>query len=61
MDFTDVPVGFSMALAKNEAAMLHYASLSKKEKQNILDKAHNVHSKNEMDSLVASLAVNAIQ
>ena len=56
MDFYKVPIGFGMALAQNEAAMLRYAQLSEKEKSRILDKAHSIRSEGEMYSLVASLA-----
>ena len=56
MDFYKVPIGFGMALAQNEAAMLRYAQLEEAEKQNILNKAHNVRSEKEMYTLVASLA-----
>lgn len=55
MDFYKVPIGFGMALAQNEAAMLRYAQLSEPQKQDILNKAHNVRSEKEMYSLVASL------
>ena len=56
MDFASVPIGFGLALSANTAAMNHYAHLSEEEKQNVLDKAHNVRSEMEMYSLVASLA-----
>lgn len=56
MDFYKVPIGFGMALAQNEAAMVRYGQLDETEKQNILDKAHNIRSEKEMYSLVASLA-----
>lgn len=56
MDFYKVPIGFGMALAQNTAAMNRYAILTEQQKQNILDKAHNVRSEKEMYSLVASLA-----
>lgn len=56
MDFYKVPIGFGMALAQNEAAMLRYARLTEQQKQNILNKAHHVRSEQEMYSLVASLA-----
>lgn len=56
MDFYKVPIGFGMALAQNEAAMLRYAHLTEQQKQDILNKAHNVRSEREMYSLVASLA-----
>ena len=61
MDFYKVPIGFGMALAQNEAAMLRYAQLSEQQKQNILNRAHNVRSEKEMYSLVASLANGTAQ
>ena len=56
MDFYKVPIGFGMALSSNTAAMNRYAHLSESQKQDILDKAHNVRSEKEMYSLVADLA-----
>ena len=56
MDFYKVPIGFGMALAQNTAAMNHYAQLSEEQKQDVLDKAHNVRSEMEMYTLVADLA-----
>jgi len=56
MDFYKVPIGFGMALAQNEAAMIRYAQLSDRQKKNILCRAHNVRSEQEMYALVANLA-----
>lgn len=56
MDFYKVPIGFGMALAQNTTAMTRYAHLSEPQKQDILNKAHNVRSEKEIYSLVASLA-----
>lgn len=56
MDFSEVPIGFGMALAQNEAAMVRYAHLEEDKKQEILSQAHNIHSEQEMYALVASLA-----
>ena len=56
MDFYKVPIGFGLALSANTAAMNRYAHLSEAQKQDILNKAHNVRSEKEMFSLVASLA-----
>jgi len=61
MDFYKVPIGFGMALAQNTAAMNRYAHLTEEQKQDILNKAHNVRSEKEMYSLVASLANGIIQ
>lgn len=56
MDFYKVPIGFGMALAQNEAAMIRYAHLDEQQKQDVLNKAHNVRSEQEMYTLVANLA-----
>ena len=56
MDFYKVPIGFGMALAMNEPAMNAYSAMTEDQKQEILNKAHNVRSEKEMHSLVASLA-----
>ncbi len=56
MDFYKVPIGFGMALAVNEPAMNAYAAMTEDEKQAILNKAHNIHSKREIHDLVSSLA-----
>ncbi len=56
MDFYKVPIGFGMALAQNTAAMNRYAHLTESQKQDILNKAHNVRSEKEMHDLVNSLA-----
>ena len=61
MDFYKVPIGFGMALAQNTAAMNRYAHLTESQKQDILNKAHNVRSEREMHSLVASLANGQMQ
>lgn len=56
MDFYNIPIGFGLALSANTAAMNRYAHLCEQQKQNILNKAHNVRSEKEMYALVASLA-----
>ena len=60
MDFSQVPIGFGLALSANTAAMNRYAHLSEAQKQDILQKAHNVRSEQEMYSLVADLANGTI-
>jgi hypothetical protein len=55
MDFYKVPIGFGMALAMNQPAMDAYAAMTEPQKQDILNKAHNVRSEGEMHALVASL------
>ena len=56
MDFYKVPIGFGMALAMNQPAMNAYAAMTEAQKQEILNKAHNVRSEKEMHNLVNSLA-----
>lgn len=60
MDFYQVPIGFGLALSANTAAMNRYAHLDETEKQDILSKARNVRSEQEMYTLVASLANGTI-
>jgi len=56
MDFYNIPISFGLALSSNTAAMTRYAHLPESQKQAILNRAHNVRSKEEMYTLVASLA-----
>ena len=56
MDFYKVPIGFGMALAMNQPAMDAYSTMTDSQKQDILSKAHNVRSQQEMQALVAGLA-----
>lgn len=55
MDFSSVPVGFGMALARNEAAVNAYAMMTKEQKQAILEKAHRVSSAQEMQQLLSQI------
>ena len=57
MDFYKVPIGFGLALSANTAAMNRYARMSETQKQEILNKARNVRSEEEMYTLVASLTI----
>lgn len=61
MDFYKVPIGFGLALAGNTAAMNRYAHMTEEQKQDILNKAHNVRSEKEMYALVANLANGTIE
>lgn len=51
----ELPVGFGMALAMDTEAMNKFASLSEKQKQEIIAAAHSVNSKIEMQMLVDSI------
>lgn len=52
----ELPLGFGMALAQNEAAMKAFESLTEAEKRSVLQKTHAVRSKAEMRQLVDSLS-----
>ena len=56
-----IPLGLGMAFAQNMPAMEYFASLNQAQKQNIIDRAHNVHSKNEMRELVRQMANHEIE
>ena len=60
MDFTAAPIGFGLALSSNTAAMNRYAHLNEFQKQDILSRAHNARSQEDMYALVASLANGAL-
>ncbi len=55
MEFGTMPIGFSMALAQNEAALSRFGTMTESEKQAILSKAHGARSEREMEQIVASL------
>lgn len=56
MDRNDLPLGFAFALAQRPEAMQAFSNLPATEQSEILQKAHNVSSKAEMQSLVNSLS-----
>lgn len=51
----ELPVGFTMALAQDKAAMERFSAMAEPEKQAVLTRAHEVRSKQEMRQLVSSL------
>lgn len=52
---TELPLGFGMALAQNEAAMRGFEALPEPEKRAVIQRARGVRSKSEMRRLVAHL------
>lgn len=56
MDQNDLPLGFSFSLAQHPDAMQAFSNLSDVKKAEILQKAHSVSSKAEMQALVNSLS-----
>lgn len=53
--FTELPLGFGMSLAMNEAAMQGYARLTEDEKEKIIMRCKDASSKEEMQRIVDSL------
>ena len=51
----ELPLGLAMAMAQNPQAMERFASLTPRQKEQLISNAHNTHSKGEMQSLVESL------
>ncbi len=51
----DMPLGFSMALAQNPAAMDAFAGLSGEGRRQVLEKSRRIRSREEMRSYVDSL------
>ena len=55
IDMEELPLGLGMALAQHPEAMARFAGLSEEEQQAIIDGAHAVHSKQEMQAYVENL------
>ena len=53
---SELPTGFAMALAMNEAAMKNFESLSPEEKSALVRRTHSVKSRDEMRQFVDRLA-----
>lgn len=59
MNEKQLPIGFSMALAMNPAAMQAFARLSEQEQQALIDGTHAITSKAEMHAYVQQIAENS--
>lgn len=51
----ELPLGFSMALAKNPDALQSFSQMSESQKQAVIDGTHNIKSKVEMQEYVNNL------
>ena len=51
----EIPMGLGMALAENLNAMEYFASLSPAQQQAVIERTHQIRSKQEMRSCVQSL------
>lgn len=59
MDKGDLPLGFAFALAQNPDAMKQFSSLTEAGQAEVLQRAHGVASKKEMQSLVNDLTTQS--
>ncbi|MBQ7916185.1 MAG: hypothetical protein IJ315_05295 [Firmicutes bacterium] len=59
MDFSDVPVGFGMALAQNTPALERFGQMLEEERQAVLMQAQNARSEEQMRRIVSGIAGNA--
>lgn len=55
MDFSEVPIGFGMALAQNEEATNAFAMMTKEQKQAIWNRARHAQSEQEMHRIIAEI------
>lgn len=51
----DAPIGFLMALSQDERAMTRYSRLSKQQRQQILEKARQAQSSQQMHKLISQI------
>lgn len=52
---TELPLGFGIALSKNEAAMEYFSSLTPAHRREIIAHTHTLRSKEEMENFVAKM------
>ena len=48
LDYNNIPVGLSMALAQNTGALEHFAKMTDAERHSVINKARCVQTKHEM-------------
>ena len=58
LDYNNIPVGLSMALAQNTGALEHFAKMTDAERHSVINKARCVQTKHEMQDLAAGLSDN---
>ena len=50
----EIPIGFSMELAKNTQAMSAFSTMSESQRNNVIETAKNIKSKQEMEQYVSN-------
>lgn len=51
----EIPLGFGMALAKNNAAMSYFSTLTPAHRREIIAHTHTIRSKEEMERFVSEM------
>ena len=54
-DETELPLGFGIALAKNNSAMEYFSTLTPAHRREVIAHTHTIRSKEEMERFVANL------
>jgi hypothetical protein len=54
----EIPIGFSMALAKDTNAMNAFSSMSKEQRTQVVEQSRSIQSKEDMDQFVNSFTQN---
>lgn len=55
MDRDEMPLGLGFSLAMNEKALENFARMDAAEKERVVESAHNVHSKAQMEGIVRDI------
>lgn len=53
---TELPMGLGMALAQNMKALNRFSEMSEEERQKVINRTHQIHSKDEMRQLTERIA-----
>ena len=56
----ELPMGFGMALMRNQKAYENFCSLSSQKQNEIIERAHQIRSKKEMQAFVTKIAETAL-
>ncbi len=61
MDFTNLPIGFSLNLAENEVALNAYNALAEAQKMAVIAKARDAQTVEEMHHIISALVEGRIE
>ena len=56
----EVPIGFSMALARDMNALSAFSSMNKEEQKNVINRSRQIQSKEEMQQYVSSITTTSL-